>query len=106
MWFRAGADSPAVNQLISILDRAPFDGLADGPQLAAQVREAQARARSGQPNDIATADRILSAAWVAYVQRMKSTTPGNASIVTGNTGGQTQVAITSASERPSDCTGA
>lgn len=76
VWFRAGADSPAVNQLISILDRAPFDGLADGPQLAAQVREAQARARSGQPNDIATADRILSAAWVAYVQRMKSTTPG------------------------------
>ena len=76
VWFKAGADSPAINQLIAILDRAPFDGLADGPQLAAQVREAQARARSGQPNDIATADRILSAAWVAYVQRMKMTTPG------------------------------
>ena len=76
VWFKAGADSPAINQLISILDRAPFDGLAEGPQLAAQVRAAQAQARSGQPNDIATADRILSAAWVAYVQRMKTTTPG------------------------------
>lgn len=76
VWFKAGADSAAVDQLISILDRAPFDGLAEGPQLAAQVRAAQARARSGQPNDIASADQILSAAWVAYVQRMKSPTPG------------------------------
>ncbi len=76
VWFRTGADSAAVNQLIAILDRAPFDGLAEGPQLAAQVRAAQAQARSGQPNDIATADRQLSAAWVAYVQVMKRPTPG------------------------------
>ncbi|MES2147002.1 MAG: L,D-transpeptidase family protein [Pseudomonadota bacterium] len=76
VWFRAGADSPAVNQLIAILDRAQFDGLAEGPQLATQVRAAQAQARSGNPNDIATADRMLSAAWVAYVQRMKQATPG------------------------------
>lgn len=76
VWFGNGADAPAVNQLIAILDRAPFDGFAEGPQLAAQVRQAQAQARSGQANDIATADRILSAAWVAYVQRMKQPTPG------------------------------
>ncbi len=76
VWFRAGADSPAVNQLIAILDRAQFDGLAEGPQLATQVRAAQAQARSGNPNDIATADRMLSTAWVAYVQRMKQATPG------------------------------
>ena len=76
IWFKAGADNPALAQMIAILERAPFDGLAEGPQLAAQVRAAQARARSGNPSDVDSADRIISAAWVAYVQHMKQQTPG------------------------------
>lgn len=76
VWFKTGADNPALAQMIAILERAPFDGFAEGPQLAAQVRDAQARARSGHPNDLDAADRIISAAWVAYVQHMKQPTPG------------------------------
>ena len=34
IWFRGGVDNPAVAQLIAILQRAPFDGFAAGPQLA------------------------------------------------------------------------
>ena len=36
IWFRNGSvDDAAVNQLVAILQRAPFDGFAEGPQLAA-----------------------------------------------------------------------
>jgi len=76
IWLKASADEPAITQLIAILERAPFDGFAAGPQLAAQVRDAVARAHSGQPADLDAADRTISAAWVAYVQHMKRPTPG------------------------------
>ena len=42
IWFRDGVENPAVGQLVTILQRAPFDGFADGPQLAAQVQFADA----------------------------------------------------------------
>ena len=71
IWFRSGAADPAVNQLVAILKRAPFDGLAAGPQLAAQVEAALARAQGGNPQDVANAERVLSSAWVAYVQQVK-----------------------------------
>jgi murein L,D-transpeptidase YcbB/YkuD len=76
IWFRGGADNPAVGQLTAILQRAPFDGFADGPQLAAQVQEAAAQARTGGPNAVAAAEKVLSAAWVRYVQALKRPTPG------------------------------
>jgi len=76
IWFRSGAADPAVKQLVGILQRAPFDGLADGPALAAGVQAAVVQARSGNPADIAAADRQLSTAWVEYVQRIKQPTPG------------------------------
>ena len=76
IWFRAGPDSPAIGQLISILQRAPFDGFAEGQQLAAQVQAAAAQARSGNAADLAAAERILSTAWVQYVQALKRPTPG------------------------------
>ena len=44
MWFRNGAQTPAVAQLVSILKRAPFDGFAEGPQLASQIEAAMAQA--------------------------------------------------------------
>lgn len=76
IWFRAGQDDRAIAQLVGILQRAPFDGFSQGPQLAAQVQAAAAQARSGVPADIASAERALSSAWVAYVQAMKRPTLG------------------------------
>jgi len=76
IWFRSGAADPAVNQLVAILKRAPFDGLATGPQLAAQVETSVAQAQSGNPQDVANAERVLSSAWVAYVQQVKRPTTG------------------------------
>jgi L,D-transpeptidase YcbB len=76
LWFRGGAVSPAATQLVQILRRAPFDGFAMGPQLAAQVEAAILQARSGNPQAIAAAERTLSTAWVAYVQALRKPTPG------------------------------
>jgi murein L,D-transpeptidase YcbB/YkuD len=76
IWFRNGAEDPALGQLVSILQRAPFDGFDSGPQLAQQVQTAIAQARSGAPADVAAAEQVLSAAWVQYVQSLKRPTPG------------------------------
>ena len=75
IWFSGNAAKPAVQQLIQILNRAPVDGLASGPQLAAQVQAAVQRAASGNPAAVAGAERTLSAAWVMYVQAVKRPTP-------------------------------
>lgn len=76
IWLKVGADNPAIEQMAMILDRAPFDGLAEGPQLAAEVRAAQALARTGQPAALDAAERAIATAWVTYVQHMKRPTPG------------------------------
>jgi murein L,D-transpeptidase YcbB/YkuD len=76
IWFRNGAADPATSQLVSILKRAPFDGLASGPALAAQVEQALAQAQSGKAEDVAAAERTISTAWVEYAQRMKAPTRG------------------------------
>jgi murein L,D-transpeptidase YcbB/YkuD len=76
LWFRGGAESPAVAQLVSVLQRSAFDGFTPGPQLAAQVQAAAAQARSGNPSDVAAAERVLSTAWVQYVQAIKQPTTG------------------------------
>jgi murein L,D-transpeptidase YcbB/YkuD len=79
IWFRNGAvDQAAVNQLVAILQRAPFDGFAEGPQLAAQVQSAVAQAATGDAATKTAADQTLSAAWVQYVQALKRPTPGMA----------------------------
>lgn len=76
IWLRGGPDSAVVTRLIGILQRAPFDGFAAGPLLAAQVQAAAAQARSGKPADIAAADQIMSSAWVQYVQAIRQPTTG------------------------------
>jgi murein L,D-transpeptidase YcbB/YkuD len=76
IWFRGGANAAAIAQLTAILQRAPFDGLPEGPQLAAQVQAATSQANSGNPQDIANAERVLSSAWVQYVQAVKKPTDG------------------------------
>ena len=76
VWYRGTANTAAISQLVSVLQRAPFDGFAQGPQLAAQVQAAAAQAQSGKAEDIASAERVLSTAWVEYVQALKKATPG------------------------------
>jgi murein L,D-transpeptidase YcbB/YkuD len=76
IWFRGGANAAAIAQLTAILQRAPFDGFAEGPQLAAQVQAAAAQAASGKPEDVTNAERVLSSAWVQYVQAIKKPTTG------------------------------
>ncbi len=76
IWFSGSAAKPAVQQLLQILNRAPVDGLASGPQLAAQVQSALQQAASGNPAAVTAAERTLSAAWVMYVQSVKRPTPG------------------------------
>jgi murein L,D-transpeptidase YcbB/YkuD len=75
-WFHNGVADPAVSQLVTILQRAPFDGFAEGPQLAAQAQAAVAQAGSGNVAEVEAAERTLSTVWVSYVQAVKKPTPG------------------------------
>ncbi|QDP20184.1 L,D-transpeptidase family protein [Sphingomonas xanthus] len=75
IWFRAG-QGEAVPQLISILRRSPVDGFTRGPQLAAEVETAFAAARTGDAKAVQHAERVMSSAWVAYVQTISAPTPG------------------------------
>jgi lipoprotein-anchoring transpeptidase ErfK/SrfK len=63
LWLRDADTRAAAEKLPDILRRAPIDGLADGPPLAAEVEAAINR---GQPAD----DRIIASAWVRYVQSL------------------------------------
>lgn len=76
IWFRSGVDNAAIGQLVAILQRAPFDGFAEGPQFAAQVEAAASQARSGAPGAIEAAERTVSGVWVRYVQALKRPTEG------------------------------
>ena len=76
IWFRNGANTAAIAELTAILQRAPFDGFPEGPQLAAQVQAAAAQAASGNPQAVTEAERVLSSAWVQYVQAIKKPTTG------------------------------
>jgi len=76
IWFSGNTAKPATQRLLQILNRAPVDGFAAGPQLAAQVQMALQQAATGSPAAVAAAERTLSAAWVMYVQSVKRPTPG------------------------------
>jgi L,D-transpeptidase YcbB len=76
IWVRGAVDEAAVSQLTAILQRAPFDGFAEGPQLAGQIEAAVAQARTGDPAAMTAAERTLSAVWVRYVQALKRPTLG------------------------------
>jgi len=71
LWLRSGAESGAARELIGILGRAPLDGLDSGPALAAQAQALIAQAQGGDPAALKAADRLLSAAWVSYVQALQ-----------------------------------
>lgn len=68
LWLRGGPDSSAARELVGVLERAPLDGLESGPAIAAQAQALIARAENGDPAALAAADRLLSAAWIRYVE--------------------------------------
>lgn len=76
LWLQAGAESNAARELIGSLQRAQLDGLSNGPALAAQGQALLARAQSGNPADLAAADRFLSEAFVAYVSALQTPPAG------------------------------
>ncbi|HEY8592955.1 MAG TPA: L,D-transpeptidase family protein [Sphingomicrobium sp.] len=69
IWLRDATSRAAASRLAEILKRAPADGVADGPMLAASVEAALA---SGTPLD----DQQISRAWVRYVQALKAPVEG------------------------------
>ncbi len=75
IWFRSG-QAEAAPLLASVLKRSAIEGFTRGPQLAAEVEAAIAKAQSGDPAALQAADRTLSVAWIAYVQALHKPTPG------------------------------
>ena len=73
LWLRQGADSSAARELISVLQRAPLDGMSSGPAYVAQAESLIAR---GDPASISAADQVLSTAWVRYVQTLQTPSSG------------------------------
>ena len=69
IWLKDDASRTAARDFIAILRDAAADGISDGAALAQQIEAAYAR---GQADD----DRIISAAWVRFVQTLKSPVPG------------------------------
>ena len=76
LWLRSGGDSNAVSALIGVLQRASLDGLPSGPSLANQAQALMARASTGDKQALADADRLLTTAWVLYVQALQSPPSG------------------------------
>ena len=75
IWFRSG-QTEAGPALVAILKRSSIEGFARGPQLATEVEAALARAQSGDAAALLESDKLLSRAWVAYVQALHAPTPG------------------------------
>jgi L,D-transpeptidase YcbB len=71
IWFNGNVAKPAARELITILQRAPLDGLSPGPQYATQVQSALQQAATGSPQAIAFAEHTLSEALVLYAQIME-----------------------------------
>ncbi|HEY6049052.1 MAG TPA: L,D-transpeptidase family protein [Sphingomicrobium sp.] len=76
LWFRGGADSNAARELIGVLERAPLDGVPNGPAIAAQAQALMARAQSGDTAALTAADHLLSSGWVQYVQTLQRSPSG------------------------------
>jgi murein L,D-transpeptidase YcbB/YkuD len=75
LWLRSGTDSAAARELIDDLQRASLDGMPSGPAIAAQAQALLDRA-SVDPAALAAADRLLSVAWVQYVEALETPPAG------------------------------
>jgi len=70
IWFSGNTPKPEVTELLSMLRRAPLDGIDLGPQYAVQLESAVQQAASGNPQAISSAEHSLSEALVLYAQSM------------------------------------
>ena len=68
VWLGGDSARRAALRFIEILDRSELDGFAEGPQVARRLSAALERARPGDPAAVGEAERLLSAAWIDYVQ--------------------------------------
>jgi murein L,D-transpeptidase YcbB/YkuD len=75
LWFKA-AGSGAASALIDVLRRGQLDNFPAGPTLAAQAQALLQRAQMGDAAAITAADRLLSGAWVQYVQALQTPPAG------------------------------
>ena len=71
LWLRGGAETAAARELIGVLQGAALDGLPSGPAIAARANALIARGRGGDPAALSEAERLLSTAWVLYVQALQ-----------------------------------
>ena len=73
LWMNNGT---AAGELLSVLERASLDGMPGGPAIAAQARRLLGQAQAGDAAARASAERLLSAAWVQYVQALQTPPAG------------------------------
>ena len=78
LWLKSGPDSSAARELIETLRRASLDGMPSGPIIAAQAQALLARGATGDAPSVAAADRLLSTAWVQYVETLQTPPVGMA----------------------------
>jgi murein L,D-transpeptidase YcbB/YkuD len=64
-------NASASSAFINALQRASLDGLPSGPSIALQAQSLMARASTGDEQARANAERLLSTAWVLYVQALQ-----------------------------------
>lgn len=76
LWLRGGPGGSAANELIGVLQRAPLDGMSNGPALAVQAQALMARASTGDAEALRQADRLLSTAWIEYVRALQTPPAG------------------------------
>jgi murein L,D-transpeptidase YcbB/YkuD len=75
LWLRDGGGN-AAEALIGVLQHAALDGLPNGPVLALQAQSLMARASTGDTAALAQADRLLSNAWILYVEALQTPPSG------------------------------
>ena len=78
LWLSDGPDSSAARELTAVLQNAALDGMPSGPALAGQANALLSRARAGDPGALKSAERLLSTAWVLYVQALQRPPAGMA----------------------------
>lgn len=78
LWLSSHPNSPGAAELLGVLRRAPLDGMASGPAIAARAEAMVRQALAGDKIALIQADRLLSAAWVQYVQTLQRAPSGMA----------------------------
>ena len=76
VWTRNAATLAAARRMSAVLVRAPIDGFFAGPGLAAQVDAAVASASTAGSPPARAADAVISKAWVAYIQHLRTPPKG------------------------------